>query len=134
MTAPRVTLGERYEPIAPAAVWWQGRPLEVAARHFVPATAAASGASEAALLSPRREGDLAAWRRLGMAAAARCPHLTSIAVGEAFGRDHSAVIHALRQTEVEGVADREVGRRIAEIQWRAMQLAIEEMMEAGNAD
>ena len=133
MTAPRSTPGEAAQPVVAASVWWQGRPLDVTARHFATATAQAAGVSEIDLLSRRREGDLAHWRVLGLAAAGRCAHLTSTAVGEAFERDHSMVIHAMAATTQAALTDREVGKRIAEIQWRAMELAVRGLMEAGHA-
>ncbi|SFJ25252.1 hypothetical protein [Albimonas pacifica] len=128
MTAPRPTLGEAARPIAAASVWWQGRPLDVTARHFVAATAQAAGVSEAEILGHGR-GEPARWRRLGLAAAGRCAHLTCAAVAEAFERDPSAVAHAMTATAQAAASDPEVGRRIAEIQWRAMELAVRELME-----
>ncbi len=133
MTAPRPTPGEAARPVAAASVWWQGRPLDVTARHFMAATAQAAGASEIDVRSPRREGGLARWRTFGLAAAGRCAHLTTAAVGEAFERHPSAVTHAMTATARAGASDPEVGKRIAEIQWRAMELAVRDLMEADHA-
>ena len=132
MTAPRPTLGEAARPVSAASVWWQGRPLDVTARHFVTATAQAAGVSEAEILGHGR-GEPARWRRLGLAAAGRCGHLTTAAVGEAFERHPSAVTHAMTATAQAAASDPEVGRRIAEIQWRAMELAVRELTEGDHA-
>ena len=133
MTAPRPTLGEAAHPVAASSVWWQGRPLDVTARHVVTATAQAAGLCEAEILGHGR-GESARWRRLGLAAAGRCGHLTTAAVGEAFERHPSAVTHAMTaMTLGMELGGSTIGKRIAEIQWRAMELAVRELMEADHA-
>lgn len=112
---------------AASSIWWRGCPLEVEARHFVMATAEVSGLSPQELSSRMIAAPLVTWRRLGMAAAARCGHLSGPTVAEAFVQDASLVAQAKAWATLAAQSDPTVAERIVQIQGWAMAHAISEL-------
>lgn len=93
------------------------------ARDYLAGAAELFGVAPEELIGPRRAQPLALRRQLAMAAAARNPLLSYPAIGQAFERDHTTVMHARRRVDARAREDGAIERLVHAIEDRARAVA-----------
>ncbi|MEO0678838.1 MAG: helix-turn-helix domain-containing protein [Pseudomonadota bacterium] len=116
-----------------SGLYHRGTQLQVLADDFVLATAERFGRAPDEITGRRRDMPLARQRMLGMVAATSAQHLSLTAIGRAFDKDHTTVLHA-RKTVADQLAGKpEEREHLDAIRARAIELAMQRMKAEGDA-